>query len=100
MCSGEILLAKASRRLPWSIFAAMYSKSFTRTRSGKWSLASMRLMVVADNPEVLRRSGNRPSGAARQTEDVGCSLSDKTTLRQRPTDFRNFQALLCAPVNS
>ena len=52
------MLAKASRRFPWSpyapdIFSAMYSKSFGRTFGGKWSVASMRLIVMAVNPEVL-----------------------------------------------
>src|SRR6187455_3767693 len=58
ICTGEILLAKAFRRFSWSpyapdIFSAMYSKTFRRTGSGKWSVASMRLIVMAVNPEVL-----------------------------------------------
>ena len=58
ICTGAILLAKAfghCSRSPYApdIFSAMYSKSFRRTRSGKWSVASMRLIVMAVNPEVL-----------------------------------------------
>ena len=91
------MLAKAFRRCFWSpyapdIFSAMYSKSFRRTLSGKRPVASMRLIVMADNPEVLCIPRmNRPGGAARQTEDVGLFVErDKATLHQRPTDFLNL----------